>query len=102
MFGSRDKTIVMNHKLGKLPLHSKVEPNAHFKVELISGTELRAYVRGGGRSWHEVDTSKETPAFWKAIAEFLAFRKCETVMYINSPDVKDLPKRFHKAAKVAV
>ena len=107
MFDSNDRQVTMNHRLGKVRMHTRASPDSLYKVQLLKNTKgpglfLFVHTRGVGRSWSGVDPTKENQAFWEAIREFLVHRKCHDQFFLHEGELKDLLERFQKAAAVAV
>ena len=101
-----DRPVTINHRLGKVKLHTRAMPDSLYKVQLLknekgAGDFLFVHTRGVNRSWYGVDPSRENQAFWQAIREFLELRQCRDQFFLSESELKDLLERFQKAATAA-
>lgn len=101
--GKNDRPVTMNHRLGKVLLHTRHSPDSLYKVQLLNnqkgpGDFLFVHCRGNNRSWYGVDPEKENPFFWQAVREFLELRGLRDQFYLSESQLKDLLERFQKAA----
>lgn len=92
---SKDKTLTINHQMGKIVLHSIPARECSLRVRLHNNV-LEALGRDSSGAWSK-DAPTAHPKFLEALQGHLARAESNSYWYINGDVVKQVSKRFERS-----
>lgn len=89
----RDKIVMINHRMGKIALHSVSNKNSALRVRLLSDSSLETLGRAPGGAW---GAGQITPhnRFLVVLREQLTLRQNHDYHYIDADNYSVVNRRF--------
>lgn len=88
-----DKPITINHRMGKIALHTVATKTAVLRVRKCADGSLETLGRVYGGSW-DASSVKAHPSFLAAVREFLTKREDGGYYYIEEQNLAIVNRRF--------
>lgn len=93
MFLRDDKVVVLNHRLGKIALHSVASKDSVLRVRVLPTGTLETLGRAPGGAWDKT-TVTACSAFLAALRTFLTQRQDHSYRYLEQSNVSIVDRRF--------